>query len=206
MIFFSFLRDLKPENVLLDSDGHALLTDFGLSKEGVRETLTHSFCGSVAYLAPEILAKLGHNRTVDWYLLGVVIYEMLVGQPPYFDHNRKKLFQNILRGELVLPQKLSFEAKDIITQLLTRNPKKRLGVKNDAQDIKSHPWLADINWKDVVARKMKPPAAPKKAPKIDNKGKNELFIEDVEQRNRLDGWSFINEDFKLDFLSKKDLM
>jgi serine/threonine protein kinase len=82
-------RDLKPDNVVLDEDGHALLTDFGLSKEGMKGAeFTQSFCGSVAYLAPEMLRRSGHGRTVDWYLLGVLLYEMLVGIPPYFNKNK----------------------------------------------------------------------------------------------------------------------
>jgi protein-serine/threonine kinase len=83
-------RDLKPDNIVLDSDGHALLTDFGLSKEGVLEQATgaSSFCGSVAYLAPEMLKRCGHGKAVDWYLLGVVMYEFLVGIPPFYANNR----------------------------------------------------------------------------------------------------------------------
>ena len=83
-------RDLKPDNIVLDSTGHAMLTDFGLSKEGVLDHVngTKSFCGSVAYLAPEMLKRVGHGKAVDWYLLGVVFYEMLVGMPPYYASNR----------------------------------------------------------------------------------------------------------------------
>lgn len=83
-------RDLKPDNIVLDNEGHALLTDFGLSKEGVLEHSTgaKSFCGSVAYLAPEMLKRCGHGKAVDWYLLGVVMYELLVGIPPYYANNR----------------------------------------------------------------------------------------------------------------------
>ncbi len=82
-------RDLKPDNVVLDADGHALLTDFGLSKEGVmKEGMAKSFCGSYAYLAPEMLKKVGHGKAVDWYLLGVIIYEMLCGIPPYYANNK----------------------------------------------------------------------------------------------------------------------
>lgn len=90
-------RDLKPENIVLDQDGHALLTDFGLSKEGVYDPNAgaRSFCGSVAYLAPEMLKREGHGKAVDWYLLGVVMYEMLVGLPPYYADSKEQLFYNI---------------------------------------------------------------------------------------------------------------
>ena len=82
-------RDLKPDNVVIDKDGHALLTDFGLSKEGIMTNFTtKSFCGSVAYLAPEMIKRSGHGKSLDWYLFGVLIYEMLVGMPPYFSNNR----------------------------------------------------------------------------------------------------------------------
>ena len=86
-------RDLKPDNVVLDADGHALLTDFGLSKEGVLDnSAAKSFCGSVAYLAPEMLKRIGHGKSVDWYLLGVLFYEMIVGIPPYYTKNKDELF------------------------------------------------------------------------------------------------------------------
>ena len=86
-------RDLKPDNVVLDEEGHVMLTDFGLSKEGVLDNLSaKSFCGSIAYLAPEMLRRTGHGKSVDWYLLGVLLYELLVGLPPHFTNNREELF------------------------------------------------------------------------------------------------------------------
>jgi serine/threonine protein kinase len=108
-------RDLKPDNVVIDPEGHAQLTDFGLSKEGVLDNISaKSFCGSVAYLAPEMLRRSGHGKSVDWYLLGVLLYEMLVGQPPYFCHNKEQLFYNIQKGVLKLPASISNEAKSLL--------------------------------------------------------------------------------------------
>jgi serine/threonine protein kinase len=120
-------RDLKPENILIDHDGYPILSDFGLSKEGVYETVngTRSFCGSVAYLAPEMIKKAGHGKAVDWYLLGVVFYEMLIGVPPYYDDDRSTLLNNILTGTLKLPSKLSVEAKNLI-----------ISVKPETLDLK----------------------------------------------------------------------
>ena len=114
-------RDLKPDNVVIDFEGHAMLTDFGLSKEGVLDnSAAKSFCGSVAYLAPEVIKRSGHGKSVDWYLFGVLMYEMLVGQPPYFSRNKDELFQNIQKGVLRMPSKLSEEAKSLIISVLNK--------------------------------------------------------------------------------------
>ena len=108
-------RDLKPDNIVIDNDGHALLTDFGLSKEHVIDNQqARSFCGSLAYLAPEVIRRQGHGKAVDWYLLGVVFYEMVVGKPPYFSMDKKELLQNIQKGKLKIPASLSSEAKELI--------------------------------------------------------------------------------------------
>ena len=111
-------RDLKPDNIVLDDEGHAMLTDFGLSKEGVYDNvMAKSFCGSLAYLAPEMIKRQGHGKAVDWYLLGVLLYEMLIGMPPYFSPNREQLYQNIQNGKLKLPSYLGTETKNILKEV-----------------------------------------------------------------------------------------
>ncbi|CAG9319039.1 unnamed protein product [Blepharisma stoltei] len=189
-------RDLKPENVVLNADGHALLTDFGLSKEGVDDNCTsNSFCGSVAYLAPEMLNRAGHGKSVDWYLLGVLLYEMLCGIPPFFSHSRDQLFNNIRNAKLSFPVKISFEAKDLISKLLKRDPTQRLGSSFDADEIKSHPFFEGIDWNAVMEKQLKPPRPPEKpviVKKITQPKESEIEIEN----SHLEGWTFIS-DFKL---------
>ena len=151
-------RDLKPDNIVLDEEGHAMLTDFGLSKEGVYDNvMAKSFCGSVAYLAPEMIRRQGHGKAVDWYLLGVLLYEMLTGAPPYFNPNREQLYHNIQNGKLKLPNSLAVETKNILKELMQRDPAKRLGAKRDAEEVKEHRYFAGVNWDSVIRRELKPP-------------------------------------------------
>ncbi|CAD8154308.1 unnamed protein product [Paramecium pentaurelia] len=181
-------RDLKPENIVLDADGHALLTDFGLSKSGIdEEILNQSFCGTLAYLAPEMLMKKGHGRQVDWYMLGILIYELLVGAPPYYDSEKEVLKENIKKAPLRIPKCLSEEAKDIIVKLLIRNPKKRLGCKEDAKEIKCHPWFNDIDWQDCYNKKLKPP---KPLLYHEPKDPRKITFSKVSMKNKLEDWSF----------------
>ena len=187
-------RDLKPDNVVLDEDGHAMLTDFGLSKEGVLDNISSkSFCGSVAYLAPEMLRKSGHGKSVDWYLFGVLIYEMLVGMPPYFSNNREKLFKNIESAPLKLPLYLSQEVSNLIVSLLNRNPNKRLGSgKEDANDIKKHQWFKGLDWALAAKRGLKPP---KQETKSMPEGyiSPEIFADRGNGEHRIKGWEYVNK-------------
>ena len=192
-------RDLKPDNVVLDEEGHCKLTDFGLSKEGVYESQgAQSFCGSIAYLAPEMLKKNGHGKAVDWYLLGVLLYEMLVGVTPYFSNNKEQIFFNIENEELRIPQFVSEDAANLLRKLLERNPEKRIGSSNlDAEEIKRHPYFKDVNWDDIYNKKIKAPFKNNYNGRVIHYFKKpKLFIEDdkdILETNFLDDWSFIDE-------------
>jgi protein-serine/threonine kinase len=191
-------RDLKPENVVVDDEGHARLTDFGLSKEGVNDWHqgAKSFCGSLAYLAPEMLKRVGHGKAVDWYLVGVVFYEMLVGIPPYYADKKEQLFMNIEKAPLKTPNFLSENAKDLINKLLERNPLKRLGSgQKDAEEIKTHSFFQTVNWEDVLAKKIKPPFIPPKKTLGVPKVMANVFDSDPKLQGdniNMKGWSFVN--------------
>jgi serine/threonine protein kinase len=145
-------RDLKPDNIVLDSQGHALLTDFGLSRRGVQDQFqgADSFCGSYAYLAPEMVNKQGHGKAVDWYLIGVVLFELITGMPPFYDDDKETLFKNIKNNKIEFPPsdeiRISSVCKDLLTRLLNKDPQQRLGGENGFTEIKSHPFFKDVNW------------------------------------------------------------
>ncbi|XP_070772935.1 ribosomal protein S6 kinase beta-1 isoform X5 [Enoplosus armatus] len=155
-------RDLKPENIMLNNNGHVKLTDFGLCKESIHDgTVTHTFCGTIEYMAPEILMRSGHNRAVDWWSLGALMYDMLTGAPPFTGENRKKTIDKILKCKLGLPPYLTQEARDLLKKLLKRNASLRLGAgPGDAAEVQAHPFFRHINWDDLLARKVEPPFKP----------------------------------------------
>jgi len=151
-------RDLKPENVVLDSDAHALLIDFGLSKQGVEGIVgTNSFCGSVAYLAPELLSSSrNHGHPVDLYGLGVLLFEMLEGRPPFYNRNREQLFVNIMGAPLKLPSRASPKACELISALMQRDASLRPGARCTF-DLRSHPFFADVDFEQVLRREVPVP-------------------------------------------------
>eukprot|EP01134_Creolimax_fragrantissima_P006964 CFRG6964T1 len=151
-------RDLKPENILLCSDGHVALTDFGLCKENISSaSRTDTFCGTPDYLAPEVLLKKPYGHAVDWWSLGVVCYEMLVGLPPFYSKNYKILYDKILKSDAKIPAYVSPELKDFLIGLLNRDPLKRLGCgPTGAEEIKRHVIFEGIDW-DKLDRKEYPP-------------------------------------------------
>ena len=155
-------RDLKPENILLDAVGHIKLTDFGLCKESIHEgAVTHTFCGTIEYMAPEVLMRSGHDKGVDWWSLGALMFDMLNGAPPFTAENRKKTIEKVLKGKLTLPPYLSVDAKDLLKKLLKRHAHSRLGAgPEDGQAIQSHSFFKHINWDDLFHRKVEPPFKP----------------------------------------------
>lgn len=154
-------RDLKPENLLLDAEGHAKITDFGLSKEGIQDNISATtLCGTPEYLAPEILAKAGHGKAVDWYSFGALIYEMLTGLPPFYTRDREKLFDRIKRGELSYPSYITPDAKDLLQRLISRNPDKRLGGAGGGEEVKAQKFFKDMDWAALFERRVTPPFKP----------------------------------------------
>lgn len=154
-------RDLKPENILLDSQGHIVLTDFGLCKENIEQNgTTSTFCGTPEYLAPEVLHKQPYDRTVDWWCLGAVLYEMLYGLPPFYSRNTAEMYDNILNKPLQLKPNITNSARHLLEGLLQKDRTKRLGAKDDFMEIKNHVFFSVINWDDLINKKITPPFNP----------------------------------------------
>uniref|UniRef100_A0A7N4NV52 non-specific serine/threonine protein kinase n=1 Tax=Sarcophilus harrisii TaxID=9305 RepID=A0A7N4NV52_SARHA len=155
-------RDLKPENILLDEEGHIKLTDFGLSKEAIdHEKKAYSFCGTVEYMAPEVVNRQGHTHSADWWSYGVLMFEMLTGSLPFQGKDRKETMTLILKAKLGMPQFLSTEAQSLLRALFKRNPANRLGSGTDgAEEIKRHIFYSTIDWNKLFRREIKPPFKP----------------------------------------------
>uniref|UniRef100_A0ABI7VSN3 non-specific serine/threonine protein kinase n=1 Tax=Felis catus TaxID=9685 RepID=A0ABI7VSN3_FELCA len=153
-------RDLKPENILLDEIGHIKLTDFGLSKESVdQEKKAYSFCGTVEYMAPEVVNRRGHSQSADWWSYGVLMFEMLTGTLPFQGKDRNETMNMILKAKLGMPQFLSAEAQSLLRMLFKRNPANRLGSEG-VEEIKRHLFFANVDWNKLYRREVQPPFKP----------------------------------------------
>eukprot|EP01080_Neovahlkampfia_damariscottae_P008740 gene8740-688_t len=147
-------RDLKPENVLIDANGHVKIADFGFAKKITDKTWT--MCGTPEYLAPEIILGTGHDKGVDYWSLGVLMYEMLAGYPPFFAKDQMEIYTKIVKGKYVVPSFISPEAKDLLKKLMNFNKSMRYGcLKNGANDIKNHAFFSGFDW-DKAAKRLLP--------------------------------------------------
>ncbi len=157
---------MKPENILLDVDGYVALADFGLAKIVEENQAATTFCGTPEYIAPEIISGAGHNKQVDWWGLGVLLYEMMVGIPPFHNRNQHILYQYIATKEVIFPDPkkynilLSHDAQDIIQRLLKKKPVDRLGAEKDVSDILAHPFFKSVDVDKLLNREVVPEYRP----------------------------------------------
>ncbi|KAK8190720.1 kinase-like domain-containing protein, partial [Phyllosticta paracitricarpa] len=181
-------RDLKPENILLDANGHIALCDFGLSKANLTEdSTTNTFCGTTEYLAPEVLLdEHGYTKMVDFWSLGVLVFEMCCGWSPFYAEDTQQMYKNIAFGKVRFPRDaLSTEGRNFVKGLLNRNPKHRLGANRDAEELKAHPFFADIDWEALSKKNLVPPFKPKLKSELDTSNFDPEFTNALNQATSL---------------------
>ncbi|CAH8620106.1 unnamed protein product [Schistosoma mattheei] len=206
-------RDLKLDNILLDSEGHIKIADFGMCKEGIfDEKKTRTFCGTPDYIAPEIIRYELYGKSVDWWSFGVLVYEMLAGLPPFDGEDEEELFRNIASQDVAYPRHMSREACMLCRGLLIRNPNERLGSgPNGEKDIRQHQFYRHIDWHKLSNLEIQPPFKPriknkrdvnnfdseftKEPPKLTPTDK--LFIMNLDQ-TEFSGFSYVNPEYILE--------
>ena len=157
-------RDIKPENLLFGEDGYVSLTDLGISTVWSPDNWNDS-SGTPGYMAPEVMSKQNHGIAVDYYGLGIICYEIIMGKRPYSGKNRKEIKEVVLQKQIHVkaeekPQNWSLESIDFINQLIMRKPSNRLGF-NGPEEVKEHPFLKETDWKQLLDKSLKPPFTPK---------------------------------------------
>lgn len=180
-------RDLKPENILLDANGHIALCDFGLSKANLtQDDTTNTFCGTTEYLAPEVLLdEQGYTKMVDFWSLGVLVFEMCCGWSPFYAEDTQQMYKNIAFGKVRFPRDaLSTEGRNFVKGLLNRNPKHRLGAKDDAKELMAHPFFADVDWDALCSKRVIPPFKPKLKSNTDTSNFDPEFTSAFDQQNQ----------------------
>ncbi|KAI4284694.1 MAG: hypothetical protein L6R38_001212 [Xanthoria sp. 2 TBL-2021] len=181
-------RDLKPENILLDANGHIALCDFGLSKANLtKDDTTNTFCGTTEYLAPEVLLdEQGYTTMVDFWSLGVLVFEMCCGWSPFYADDTQQMYKNIAFGKVRFPRDaLSNEGRNFVKGLLNRNPRHRLGAVNDAEDLKAHPFFADMDWNALANKTIVPPFKPQLKSVLDTSNFDPEFTNALETSSSL---------------------
>lgn len=152
-------RDLKPENILLDRNGHVKLTDFGFAKEV--ETVTWTLCGTPDYIAPEVITTKPYNKSIDWWSLGILIFEMLAGYTPFYDHTPMKTYEKILAGHVHYPSHFHPDVVDLLSRLITADLTHRLGnLQNGPEDIRNHVWFSEVVWEKLLLKDIETPYEP----------------------------------------------
>ncbi|XP_053962396.1 protein kinase C, brain isozyme isoform X1 [Anastrepha ludens] len=203
-------RDLKLDNVLLDADGHVKIADFGMCKENIiGDKTTKTFCGTPDYIAPEIILYQPYGKSVDWWAYGVLLYEMLVGQPPFDGEDEEELFAAITDHNVSYPKSLSKEAKEACKGFLTKQPTKRLGCGPTGEaDVRIHPFFRRIDWEKIENREVQPPFKPKikhrkdvsnfdkqfTSEKTDLTPTDKVFMMNLDQTEFV-GFSYVNPDY-----------
>lgn len=161
-------RDLKPENVLVSSDGFLKLADFGFIKKVLKQERTYTFCGTPEYIAPEIILNKGYSHPVDWWAFGIFLYELLVGRPPFMSNDTYEIFEMTLKKKILFPREFDSAAKSLIKKLCKADLSERFGnLHKGVDDIKNHRFYKDIDWEKLVSKKLEPPYIP------DSKERNE---------------------------------
>lgn len=160
-------RDIKPENILMGEDGYLYLADFGLAKEMTNRDFTSSFCGTPEYLAPEIIQNKGHNHAVDWWSIGILIYEMIVGFPPFYHSNQQTMYELIEKFPVKFPDPvkhkiaMSEQVKDLLSKLLEKDPKNRIGTEGGVDEIMAHEWFEGFDFDKLLDKQLDAPFIPK---------------------------------------------
>jgi len=177
---------LKPENILLSKEGNVVITDFGLAKEGLHgdNARTETRAGTPEYLAPEVIKGNKYTKAVDWWSVGILIFVMLTGSPPFVSEQIQQLFEKIIKSPVSFPKTITPDSTDLITKLLQKEPVKRL---DDPIKICAHPWFKGIDWKKLMAKEIPPPFVPKVSDDLDISNIDPTFLkEDVDDEDEKD--------------------